>query len=166
MPLRHQGAGEVEQAWAQVRAIAKEVGGAGADGEQVCKRGEIALRLVAAPAREDEVVTSVVRCLPAARRDVVERHHLWGELAPAIGAQRPVLLEEPRARVGVRGAAGRVRRQLERRRATAATTAATRAAASGRCRGGRYWPGRRGVALLVDARVALRLRSLRRARAA
>jgi hypothetical protein len=158
MFLWHQRSCEIEQAGAQVRAVAEEVAGTTADGEQIRERREVALGLVAAATGEDEVITPVVSGLTAARRNVVERHHLRGEFTPAVGADRTVLFEQPCTRVGVGGATGRMRRQLERRRATSAAAAAAGAPANRRCCGSGCGGDGRRVTLLVRARVARRMR--------
>ncbi len=106
--LWHQGPREVEQSWAQVRAVAEEIDGASAHGEKVGERREVTLRFVARSTGKNEVVASIVGGLATPWRNVIERHDVGRELARAVRADRSVLLEQPHACIRVRGATGRV----------------------------------------------------------
>ena len=120
-----------------MRTISQEIAGAAAAGEQKSDRREISFGRVAGLAREDEIVAPIVSRLPSTRGHVVERHEDRRESLAAVGADRPVVLEEPSPGFGVSDAASRVRRELDRpvRRATlGARLSAPRSAASSRSR--------------------------------
>jgi hypothetical protein len=79
--------------------------------QQERERGEVALFLVAALARQDQVVAPVVRGLSTTWRDVIKRHRRLAVPGAAVGAHGPVLREQPLTRRHERIARRGMRRQ-------------------------------------------------------
>ena len=104
--------GEIHQHRAEMVAVAQQACGAGRPSEQ--KREDVLVGFldVAGRAGEDKVVAPVVRCLPAARRNVIQSDSLHADAPPAISAHGAVPVEEPLPRIGVRVPAGWQRRVL------------------------------------------------------
>ena len=97
-----------------MRAVAKEIGGTGASGEQKRDRREVSLCRIADFACEDEIVAPIVGRLTAAWRHVIERHCGFREPLAAVGANGTVLLEKPPPCLGVGDASCGVRGELQR----------------------------------------------------
>ena len=110
--LTGQIAHERDEHRAEVRAVACEDGRPLALAQQEREDGHVRLRAVARLTGEHEVVAAVVGALAAARCHVVERDGGLGDSLAAVGADGPMLREEPSPGLGVGGAAGRRRRQL------------------------------------------------------
>src|SRR5437870_2116682 len=93
--LRCERSREIDEHRAEVRAVAEEVGGTAATGEQKSDRREISFGRVAGFACENEIVAPIVRRLPASWRHVIECHRGLRESLAAVRAHRAMLVEEP-----------------------------------------------------------------------
>ena len=128
-----EGAREVDEHRAQVRAVAQQVRRAAPAGEQKCDRREISFGRITDLAGKDEIVAPIVGGLAAAGSYVVERHRGFREPLTAVGTDGTMLLKEPSPRFGVGDASRRVRGELEgamRCAAFGALLSASRAAPS------------------------------------
>jgi hypothetical protein len=99
--LRRERAGELDEHWAEVAAIAQQIRGAAPTREEKSDRREISLRRVTELACEDEIVAPIVGRLAAPGSDMIECHCRFGESLTAVGAYGPMLLEKPSPRFGV-----------------------------------------------------------------
>jgi len=105
---------KIDKHGAQMVAIPEQTCRAGAPGEQKCEDMLVGLLDVARRAGEHEVVAAIICGLPAARRDVVKSDRSHCDFPLAIGADRPVPVQQPLAglvvRVAARGQRGFLRR--------------------------------------------------------
>jgi hypothetical protein len=84
---------ELDEEWAEVRAVAKQVRGPASAGEQKSDRREVSFGSVASLARKNEIVAPIVSRLAAPGSYVIERHQDCRESLATVGAHRSVLLE-------------------------------------------------------------------------
>ena len=87
-------------------SVVQEKHPAGASLHEKRDQGCIGLGRVTVPAGEDQIIRPVVRGLTATGAHVIQGDRLGGRLQAAIGADRPMLGQEPIA-VGLHGATGR-----------------------------------------------------------
>ena len=129
--FRQQVLDHLDELVAQVLAVFIERNDALLVAEQEREQRLVLLGRVARLAAEHEVVAPVVRGLAAPRRDVIERHRAHGDDALAVGADGPVLVQQPFAGIGIRGAPRwyRGQRELGRGGVCAPALAASGAAA-------------------------------------
>ncbi len=97
---------EIHQHGAQVVAVAQQARGALAPGEQERQRRLVGFLTVATRTGEDQVVAPIVCGLAAARGHVVEGDRARVDAALAVRADGTVAIEQPLARLCVRGPAG------------------------------------------------------------
>lgn len=82
-------------------AVAQELCGASAVGQQKNQGCRVGFRRVAGAAGEDQVVTPVVRALAPPRSHVVQGDAASAHVLAAVGADRAVTLQQPGTRRGV-----------------------------------------------------------------